>query len=129
MDGADGKARARAAYERVDAELLRQRWRLFGAAFVAIAIAAVLFLVVWANRQPVGPARLIEGTATGTLQAPSDEEHIVVLLVQLDKGQTVRLLPHDVVPIGARVIVKEGENWFGKPIYEYAGRAPSKSAN
>jgi hypothetical protein len=70
---------------------------------------------------------LVQGTAAGTRQIQDDEEHIVVLLVKLDAGETIRLSPHEVVPIGARVVVKEGKNWFGEPIYEYGGLSPTRA--
>lgn len=122
VDGIDTKDPSRAAYERLDSELRSERRRLVGAAFVAVAIfSSFVLLLWWARFEPVGAPRVIQGTAVRTVQVFDDTEHIVDLVVDLDEGQTVRVRPDVVIPIGARVWVNQRRNRFGRSTYDFAG--------
>jgi hypothetical protein len=123
----DNKALARAAYERLNQDLHDERRLWVKVATIAVAIFAGFVLFLW-SLAPTGPQQRLEGTAVSTIQEPDDEAHIVSLVVALDDGRTVRVHMHEMIPMGARVVVNQRKTWFGGDRHGLVGLAPATTS-
>lgn len=116
------KAGVAAVYEEIDQELRRRRWQVIGASVAAALLSIAMVAYFWGTL-PTGPVTRRSGTVIRTMQVADDEAHDVRLVVTLDRGPSVILLPPSgLVPIGARVIVGERKNHFGWSTYAFVGR-------
>jgi hypothetical protein len=121
----DSKAKARAAYQRLDADLRDERRDWIRAAVVAVAAFAG-FMLLLGLLTTTGPSKRLEGTAVGTIQQPDEQRHLVYLVVALEDGHTVRVRLQQPIPIGARVLINQRRTWFGGHRHGLIGLAPAE---